>query len=88
MVYPIFSNTFSIPPYLRSTYLSCKIHNFFVTQNTHVEPPGDLVGPGVGAHVALEVDVVALLDVGAVQAAPQAQDRLRGVCVKKRYICV
>ena len=47
---------------------------------THVEPPSHFVRPGVGPHVALEVDVVALLDVGAVQAAPQAQDRLRGVC--------
>ena len=52
---------------------------YCTTFDTHVEPPCDLVWPGIGADVALEVDVVALLDGGPVQAAPQAQDRLRGV---------
>ncbi len=46
---------------------------------THVEPPGDLVRPWVCPDVALEVHVVALLDVGAVEGGAQAQDRLGDV---------
>ncbi len=51
---------------------------------THVEPPGDLVGPGVGPDVALEVDVLALADVGAVQGGSQAQDGLGDVYEEER----
>ena len=47
---------------------------------THVEPPGDFVGFRVGSDVALEVDVVALLDVGAVERFTQSQHGLRHVC--------
>lgn len=35
--------------------------------------PGDLVGPGISFDGALEVDIVALLDVGSVQAGPKGQ---------------
>ena len=55
-----------------------------MAEKTHVEPPGDLVGSGVGAHVAFEVDVVALFDVGAVEAASEGQDGLGRVCNAKQ----
>ena len=51
----------------------------FIKRFTHVEPPGDLVRPRVGPDVALEVDVLALPDVGAVQGRSQAQDGLGNV---------
>ena len=41
--------------------------------------PSDLVGPGVGLDAALEVDVVALLDVGGVQAGPEKERRARNI---------
>ena len=37
--------------------------------------PSDFVGPGIGLDSALEVDVVALLDVGGVQAGAKHQAR-------------
>ena len=37
--------------------------------------PSDLVGPGVGLDAALEVHVVALLDVGGVQAGAEEERR-------------
>ena len=46
---------------------------------THVVLPGDLVGPGVGLDAALEVDVVALLDVGGVQAGPEEERGARNI---------
>ena len=42
---------------------------------THVVPPGDGAGGRVGPDVALEVDVVALLDPLRVQARPEGQLR-------------
>ena len=47
--------------------------------SSYVVPPGDVVGRRVGLDVALEVDVVALLDVLRVQAGPEVQDRRRHV---------
>ena len=44
---------------------------------TYIVSPGDLVGSGIGLDGALEVDVVALLDVGSVQAGPQGQGGAR-----------
>ena len=41
--------------------------------------PSDLVGPGIGLHAALEVDIVALLDVGGVQAGPEEERRARNI---------
>ena len=48
---------------------------------THVVPPGEGgAGGRVGPDVALEVDVVALLDPLRVQARPEGQPRHRHVC--------
>ena len=44
---------------------------------THVVFPGDLVGPGVGLDAALEVDVVALFDVGCIQTSTQTKFCMR-----------
>ena len=41
--------------------------------------PSYLIGPGVGLDAALEVDVVALLDVGGVQAGPEEERRARNI---------
>ena len=46
---------------------------------THVVFPSDLVGPGIRLDAALEVDVVALLDVGGVQAGPEEERRARNI---------
>ena len=46
---------------------------------THVVFPSDLVGSGIGLDAALEVDVVALLDVGGVQAGPEEERRARNI---------
>ena len=46
---------------------------------THVVLPSDLVRPGVGLYAALEVDVVALLDVGGVQAGPEEERGARNI---------
>jgi hypothetical protein len=43
---------------------------------THVEPPGDLVRFRAGSDVALEVDVIPLLEVGTVERAAKAKDYL------------
>ncbi len=43
---------------------------------TYVASPGYLVRARIGADVALEVDVVSLLDVGAVEGGAQAHQRL------------
>ena len=48
--------------------------------------PDDLVGLGVGANLALEVDVVALGQVGGVQIAPQAQLHLRSICGERKRV--
>ena len=50
---------------------------------THVVPPGDVVRGRVGLDVALEVDVVALLDLLRVQARSEGQLRRRHVCLKE-----
>ena len=42
---------------------------------THVVLPSDLVGPGIRLDAALEVDIVALLDVGGVQAGSEEERR-------------
>ena len=41
--------------------------------------PRDLVGPGIRLDTALEVDVVALLDVGGDQAGPEEERRARNI---------
>ena len=46
---------------------------------THVVFPCNLVGSRVGLDAALEVDVVALLDVGGVQAGPEEERRARNI---------
>ncbi len=46
---------------------------------THVVLPSDLVGRRVRPYPALEVDVVALLDVARVQGLAQGQRGARGV---------
>ena len=43
---------------------------------TYISSPGNLVRAGVGANVALKVDVVPLFDVGPVEGGAQAQHRL------------
>jgi hypothetical protein len=43
---------------------------------TYVASPSYLVWARIGADVALEVDVVSLLDVGAVEGGAQAHQRL------------
>jgi hypothetical protein len=43
---------------------------------TYVASPGYLVGARIGADIALEVDVVSLLDVGAVEGGAQAHQGL------------
>ena len=55
---------------------------------THVVQPGEFPGGRVGAHVALEVDVVALLDVAGRQRAAQPQPHHRRVCNQQQpYVC-
>ncbi len=46
---------------------------------TYVVPPGDVAGGGVGGDVALEVDVVALLDVLRVEAGAEGEGSHRHV---------
>ena len=40
---------------------------------SHISPPRDFVCLRMGGDVALEVDVVALLDVGLVKVRPEAE---------------
>jgi hypothetical protein len=54
---------------------------------TYVVSPGDLVGPRIGLDGALKVNVVALLDVGRVQAGAQRQRRTWNVCKKVIFEC-
>ena len=60
-------------------HLSRKIIIHYVGICTHVVFPSDLVGPGIRLDAALEVDVVALLDVGGVQAGPEEERRARNI---------
>ena len=50
---------------------------------THVVLPSDLVGRRVRPDAALEVDVVALLDVAGVQGLAKGQGGARSVWEKK-----
>ena len=51
---------------------------------TYVMHPDDFVSLGVGPDVAVEVDVVALGDIGRVDVAAEAQLNLRGIWRKER----
>ena len=54
---------------------------------THIVEPGDDLGfgCGVGPDVAVEVDVVALSDVGRHQAAPQLDRNNRRICKQRVF---
>ena len=52
-------------------------------QSTHVADPDDLVGGGVRADLAGEVDVAALGDAARVDVGAEGQDRSRRICKKR-----
>ena len=53
---------------MRPKYANTRLSPF-----SYVSPPRDFVGVRVGGDVALEVDVVALLDVGLVQVRAEVE---------------
>ena len=54
-----------------------------VSMKPYLELPLDLVDPGLGLDLALEVDVVLLLDVGRVQRGAELERGARQVCKKE-----
>ncbi len=54
------------------------------SHKTHVVSPRDVVGGRVGLDVALEVDVVALLDALRVQAGAERERRRGNVCEEEK----
>ena len=81
MASPVPSHRISPSPIsaLMQNTLNSQVHKSLEGENTHVVFPSDLVGPGIGLDAALEVAVVALLDVGGVQAGPEEERRARNI---------
>ncbi len=62
------------------------VHDFSLTYVTHVMLPVELPNGRVGLYKALEVDVVALLDVVRVQGGAQTKLDQRRICKNGSFL--